>query len=115
MDDSPRFDCQWSNDWFPRGMIRRFGMLLDFFQCHPRRLELSLHVERGFIEEVFAFRIGAFTFGGVRDVVTDPKLRVGVGADVTFYEIPDPLKPIYGSSPLSFHVFLRFTPGKMEH
>jgi mono/diheme cytochrome c family protein len=62
-----------------------------------------------------AFRIGAFTFGGVRDVVTDPKLRVGVGADVTFYEIPDPLKPIYGSSPLSFHVFLRFTPGKMEH
>jgi hypothetical protein len=48
---------------FLAGMIRRFGMLLNLFQCHPRCLELSLHVERGLIEEVFAFRIGAFAKG----------------------------------------------------
>jgi mono/diheme cytochrome c family protein len=58
-------------------------------------------------------RIGAFTFGGVRDLVASPKLRVGVGASVTFYHVPDGLQPIYGSSPTSLQVFLRFRPGKM--
>ena len=61
------------------------------------------------------FRVGAFTFGGVRDIVTESKLRVGIGADVTFYHVPDGLKAIYGSSPTSFHVFLRIRPGKMQH
>jgi hypothetical protein len=28
-------------------MIRRFRLLPNFFQCHPRCLELSLHEERG--------------------------------------------------------------------
>jgi hypothetical protein len=60
------------------------------------------------------FRVGAYTFGGVRDIVTDPKLRVGIGADVTFYHVPEGLKSVYGSSPTSFHVFLRIRPGKME-
>ena len=59
------------------------------------------------------FRVGAFTFGGVRDVLVDPKLRIGIGADVTLYHMPDGLKPIYGSSPASFHVFIRIRPGKM--
>ncbi len=61
------------------------------------------------------FRVGAFTFGGVRDVVASSKLRVGVGADVVFYHVPDGLKPVYGSSPKSFHIYLRLRPGKMEH
>ena len=59
------------------------------------------------------FRVGAFTFGGVRDVLVNPKLRIGIGADVTLYHLPDGLKPIYGSSPTSFHVFIRIRPGKM--
>ena len=61
------------------------------------------------------FRVGAFSFGGVRDIVASSKLRVGIGADVTFYHVPDGLKPIYGSSPTSFHLFLRIRPGKMSH
>ncbi len=61
------------------------------------------------------FRVGAFTFGGVRDIVAASKLRVGIGADVTFYHVPDGLKPIYGSSPTSFHLFVRIRPGKMSH
>lgn len=61
------------------------------------------------------FRIGAFTFGGVRDIFVDSKLRVGIGADVTFYHKPGELKAIYGSNPTSFHVFLRIRPGKMGH
>jgi hypothetical protein len=61
------------------------------------------------------FRVGALTFGGVRDIIAKPKLRVGIGADMTFYHVPDGLKDIYGSQPTGFHVFLRFRPGKMEH
>jgi len=61
------------------------------------------------------FRAGAFTFGGVRDVLVDPKLRIGIGADVTFYHVPTGLDPIYGSSPTSFHVFIRIRPGKAQH
>ncbi|HXG91446.1 MAG TPA: c-type cytochrome [Blastocatellia bacterium] len=61
------------------------------------------------------FRVGAFTFGGVRDIVAESFLRVGIGADVTFYHVPGALKPIYGSSPTSFQLFLRLRPGKMSH
>ena len=61
------------------------------------------------------FRVGALTFGGVRDIVADSKLRVGIGADVTFYHVPDGLKTSYSSSPTSFHVFVRIRPGKMQH
>jgi hypothetical protein len=61
------------------------------------------------------FRVGALTFGGVRDIIAEPRLRVGIGADVTFYHVPDGLKGVYGSQPTSFHIFLRFRPGKMEH
>ena len=62
-----------------------------------------------------SFRVAAFTFGGVRDILASSKLRIGVGADVTFYHVPDGLKTIYGSSPTSFHVFLRIRPGKVTH
>ena len=61
------------------------------------------------------FRIGAVTIGGVRDILVQPKFRVGIGADVTFYHVPEALKPIYGSSPTSFHMFVRIRPEKMSH
>lgn len=81
---------------------------LDQFQVVGGRIEPGPLFER-------FFRVGAFAFGGVRDIVANSKLRVGIGADVTFYHLPDGLKPIYGSSPTSFHVFLRIRPGKMPH
>ncbi|MFY9554153.1 MAG: c-type cytochrome [Blastocatellia bacterium] len=81
---------------------------LDEFHPIGNGIELSNHFDQ-------SFRVGAFTFGGVRDILADSKLRVGIGADVTFYHVPDGLKPIYGSSPTSFHVFLRIRPGKMKH
>jgi hypothetical protein len=81
---------------------------LDLFQVVGGRIEPGPLFER-------FFRVGAFTFGGVRDIVADYKFRLGIGADATFYHVPDGLKPIYGSSPASFHVFLRIRPGKMHH
>src|SRR5580700_7623889 len=62
-----------------------------------------------------SYRIGAYTFGGVRDLVQNHRWQLGLGADVTFYTKPDVLDPIYGQNPVSFHVFLRVRPGLMEH
>jgi hypothetical protein len=62
-----------------------------------------------------AYRIGAYTLGGVRDLVHSAHWQVGLGGDVTFYSKPAVLDPIYGNNPLSFHVFVRIRPGLMEH
>jgi hypothetical protein len=62
-----------------------------------------------------AYRIGAYTFGGVRDLFSTRTGQVGLGADVTFYSKPVALDAAYGTNPVSFRVFLRFRPGLMEH
>jgi hypothetical protein len=61
-----------------------------------------------------SYRIGAYTFGGVRDLVHNHRWQLGLGADVTFYTKPAVLNPIYGDTPVSLHVFLRVRPGLME-
>jgi hypothetical protein len=62
-----------------------------------------------------AYRIGAYTFGAVRDLVHSEYGQVGLGGDVTFYSKPAVLDPIYGNNPVSFHVFVRIRAGLMEH
>jgi hypothetical protein len=61
------------------------------------------------------FRVGAYTFGGVRDLVQNDKWQMGLGADLTFYSKPAALDAFYGSRPVSFRIFLRFRPGRMKH
>lgn len=58
------------------------------------------------------YRIGAYTFGGVRDVVQNDTWQMGLGADVIFYSKPASLDAAYGNDPVSFQIFLRFRPGK---
>ena len=60
------------------------------------------------------FRIGAYTFGYVRDVWNTDKLSVGVGGDFTFYSKPAILDSVYGNNPKSYKFFLRFRPGRMK-
>ncbi len=60
------------------------------------------------------FRIGAFTFGGARDVWNTDKVSLAVGGDVTFYAKPAILDGIYGDKPVSWKVFLRLRPAKMN-
>ena len=62
-----------------------------------------------------AYRIGAYTFGGVRDLVHNHAWQFGLGADVTFYSKPTVLDIPYGNNPVSFQIFLRVRPGLMEH
>jgi len=64
-------------------------------------------------EEHPSFRIGAYTFGGVRDVWNTEKLTLGIGSDVTFYSKPPILDSIYGNNPVSWKLFLRIRPARM--
>ncbi len=61
-----------------------------------------------------SFRIGAYTFGGARDVWTSEKISMSIGGDFTFYSKPATLDPIYGNNPTSYRFFVRFRPGKMS-
>ena len=68
----------------------------------------------GIKEEHPSFRIGAYTFGGVRDIWTTKKVSLGIGSDVTFYSKPSVLDQFYGGHPVSWRLFLRIRPSKME-
>lgn len=61
------------------------------------------------------FRVGAYTFGGARDVWNTTRWSVAVGGDATFYSKPRVLEPLYGRSPTSYKLFLRIRPAKMSH
>jgi hypothetical protein len=61
-----------------------------------------------------AYRIGAYTFGGVRDLVQNRAWQLGLGADVTVYSKPAVLDASYGNNPVSFQIFLRMRPGRAE-
>ena len=68
----------------------------------------------GITEDHPSFRIGAYTFGGVRDVWTTDKVQFGIGSDLTFYSKPSILDAIYGNNPVSWKLFFRIRPGKMD-
>ncbi len=61
-----------------------------------------------------SFRIGAYTFGGVRDIWNTRKVSMAIGSDLTFYSKPSVLDRLYGNNPLSWRLFLRLRPSKME-
>jgi len=54
--------------------------------------------------------VTAVTAGYLRDVSITRAGRVGVGADITLYRVAPDMAPYYGSSPRSFHIFLRWRP-----
>ena len=61
-----------------------------------------------------AYRIGAYTFGGVRDLLQNRAWQLGLGADVTLYSKPAALDLSYGNHPVSFQIFLRMRPGRSD-
>jgi hypothetical protein len=61
-----------------------------------------------------AYRIGAYTFGGERDLIQNA-WQLGLGADVTIYSKPAVLDAAYGNYPVSFQIFLRMRPGLRAH
>jgi hypothetical protein len=68
----------------------------------------------GITEHHPIFRIGAYTFGGLRDIWQTENISFGIGSDVTFYSKPAVLNQIYGDHPVGWKLFLRVRPGKMD-
>jgi hypothetical protein len=62
-----------------------------------------------------SFRIGAYTFGGARDLIQSRLWQLALGADVTFYSKPSALDSAYGNNPVSFQIFLRVRPALSHH
>jgi hypothetical protein len=54
--------------------------------------------------------VTALTLGGVRELTRWRGFEIGAGGDVTGYVVPDALRPAYGGSPVSFHLFVRVRP-----
>jgi len=54
--------------------------------------------------------VAAFTLGAVRDVLRWRGFEGGIGADATFYAVPESLKATHGAHPVSFQVFFRLRP-----
>jgi hypothetical protein len=61
-----------------------------------------------------AFRIGGYTFGGAREVWNTKKFSMAIGSDLTFYSKPPVLDQLYGNNPVSWRMFLRLRPAKMD-
>ena len=68
----------------------------------------------GIVQDHPSFRIGAYTFGGARDLWNAERFSLAIGGDVTFYSKPSVLDVIYGNHPTSYRVFLRLRPSKMS-
>ena len=61
------------------------------------------------------FRVGAYTFGYVRDLYAGDSFKLGLGGDATFYSKPEVLDAVYGSRPVSYKAFLRIRLGRGGH
>lgn len=54
-----------------------------------------------------SYRIGAYTVGYTRDFRIVGGLESGAGVNLTFYTLPKPTQPLYGSNPMGINVFIR--------
>jgi hypothetical protein len=68
----------------------------------------------GITDDHPSFRIGAYTFGGARDIWNTDTTSFAIGSDLTFYSKPSLLDPIYGSNPVSWKLFFRLRPRQMN-
>ena len=62
-----------------------------------------------------SYRIGAYTFGGARDLFQSRLWQLALGADFTVYTKPSALDSAYGKNPVSFQIFLRVRPALGHH
>lgn len=59
------------------------------------------------------YTINKFTLGGLKNLGLWRGTDVGVGGSLSLYAFPGELKPVYGSSPVSFNLFVRLRTGRM--
>jgi hypothetical protein len=54
-----------------------------------------------------SFRVGAYTLGYTRDIELFTHVQTGIGANFSFYSLPDAIKPYYGEHPVGGNIFVR--------
>ncbi len=86
---------------------------LETLQTESDLLRFGIHHQGGHthgeegISEPF---LSALTLGGARTIVRWSGWDLGAGGDVTFYGVPEILKPTHGDNPVSMHLFVRLRP-----
>jgi len=71
-------------------------------------LLLRTRVEPPGFQENIIGRVPAYTAGYAHDVDLIPHIATGIGAQITVYSTPEPLKAEYGYHPVGAGIFLRF-------
>ena len=62
-----------------------------------------------------AYRIGAYTFGGERDLIHESRVAAGAGRGChVLFQTECVLDASYGNNPVSFQIFLRMRPGRIR-
>lgn len=61
------------------------------------------------------YTINKLTFGGVRNIAERDGYEIGVGGFLGLHAFPSNLEPFYGKNPVSFGIFLRIRPSRMQH
>jgi hypothetical protein len=64
-------------------------------------------------EEHTVYTVNKFTLGGVKNLGVWRGTDVGVGGSLSLYAYPSALEPSYGSSPVSFNLFVRLRTARM--
>jgi hypothetical protein len=93
-----------------------FGLEATYFQDRNAWFGRFEQVEKDELVDVpeGVYTIRKMTFGLTRDFCRRGGFDFGLGAFVAFYGMPEALKPFYGDNPVSWGVFLRVRPGRMD-
>ena len=92
---------------------RRRGANAIFGRAEMVEVETNLLLDPAHVDEHSTERkdpVGAFTVGAIRDVARWWGLEGGIGAQATFYAVPEALTSTHGRSPVSFQIFFRARP-----
>ena len=95
-------------------ITKRFGLNSLFARTELLQVESAVLRRDNSIDEGRRDTVGAFTLGGVRDVLQRRGFEGGFGGGVTFYAVPELLKSTHGERPVSFQLFFRLRPPATE-
>ncbi|HTP79507.1 MAG TPA: hypothetical protein VMM57_03790 [Bacteroidota bacterium] len=97
-----------------QSLLAESTLLLETFAVYSR-LEYveKLHEELGILSEPLSKEgIAVLTLGANRTIADAAPLEFSLGAQVSFYRVPEGLRPAYGSHPTSFEITLNIHPSE---
>lgn len=89
---------------------RRAGSFSPYGRLEFVEVETGVLLEDHAVEHSLKDTVAAITFGVVRELRRWRRVETGIGGAVTFYGVPDSLKPTHGDRPVSAQIFLRLRP-----